>query len=382
MPAARSDHRAPRRRPHCVSVAGDPRTAAQEIVAALGRPAPALILVFAAEGGILASLTARISDAFGPGCRVLGCSSAGGFAFGSYRDDRVVAIGFPAVAFRAEAVWLRDLRQNLALDWIRTLRRLAAEFGAAAPGWSRFGLLMIDGLCQREELVAATVDAALGDLPVLGGSAGDGLRFGRTHLALDGESHPESAILCLVASAFPVEEVIFDHFTSSGRRMVVTAALPEERVIVSINDEPAAEEYARLIGVPEAALGPQAFATHPLLMRQGGRHVVRAIQGVTPARGLSLMSSVETGTMMTLGRPENLTEGLAARMGELGPTALILGFDCVLRRIALEEAGLGDAVGQIYREHRVAGFNTYGEQHGGLHVNQTFVGLAFLETDV
>ena len=29
----------------------------------------------------------------------------------------------------------------------------------------------------------------------------------------------------------------------------------------------------------------------------------------------------------------------------------------------------------------MAGFNTYGEQHGGLHVNQTFVGLAFLEPD-
>jgi hypothetical protein len=30
----------------------------------------------------------------------------------------------------------------------------------------------------------------------------------------------------------------------------------------------------------------------------------------------------------------------------------------------------------------VAGFNTYGEQHGGLHVNQTFVGLAFLEPEL
>ena len=48
---------------------------------------------------------------------------------------------------------------------------------------------------------------------------------------------------------------------------------------------------------------------------------------------------------------------------------------------ALEQAGLGESVGRIYREHRVAGFNTYGEQHGGLHVNQTFVGLAFLEPD-
>ena len=370
-----------RLRPRVVSVGVDPATAAAEIRAGLRDVTPALVLVFAAEGAILAPLTAELSDGFGPDCQVIGCSSAGGFAFGGYRDDQVVAIAFPAAAFRAEAVWLRDLRQHMARDWILALRRLSAGFTGVGAGWSRFGLLMIDGLCRREELVAATVDATLGNLPVLGGSAGDGLRFGRTHLALDGESHPESAIFCLVASAFPVEEVIFDHFIPASERMVVTEALPEERVIRTINAEPAAEEYARLIGVPECALGPRAFAAHPLLMKQAGRHVVRAIQGVTADRGLSLMASVETGTTMTLGRAENPTESLAARMGELGPTALILGFDCVLRRIALEQAGLAESVGRIYREHRVAGFNTYGEQHGGLHVNQTFVGLAFLEPD-
>jgi hypothetical protein len=366
--------------PRAVAVAGGERAAAAEIAAALGPAAPALVLVFATEGAVLAPLTGRLSEAFGPACRVLGCSSAGGFAFGGYEDGRVVAIAFPAATFHAEALWLRDLRQHMALDWMRNLRRLASGFGAP-PGWSRFGLLMIDGLCRREEVVVAAVDAALGDLPVVGGSAGDSLLFRRTFLALDGESHPESAIFCLVASAYPVEEVVFDHFTPTSDRMVVTDALPEERVILSINAEPAAEEYARLIGLPEAELGPQAFAAHPLLTRQGGRHVVRAIQGATPERGLSLMSSVEAGATMTLGRAEKLTEGLEARMTALGPAALILGFDCVLRRIALEQAGLGDSIGRIYREHRVAGFNTYGEQHGGLHVNQTFVGLAFLEPD-
>lgn len=379
---ARLEHDAGARlRPRAVAVGGGVAAAAAGIRAGLASMSPALVLVFADDGAMLAPLTGQLKEAFGPGCRVLGCSSAGGFAFGGYRDDRVVAIAFPAATFRAEAVWLRDLRQHMTLDWIRTLRRLAAGFSSGAPGWSRFGLLMIDGLCRREDVVAATVDAALGDLPVLGGSAGDGLRFGRTHLALDGETHPESAIFCLVASAFPVEEVVFDHFIPASNRMVVTEARPEERVILSINDEPAAEEYARLIGVEEAALGPGAFAAHPLLMRQGGRHVVRAIQAATPERGLSLMSSVEPGATMTLGRVENLTEGLEARMSALGRTALILGFDCVLRRIALEQAGLADVVGRMYREHRVAGFNTYGEQHGGLHVNQTFVGLAFLEPD-
>jgi hypothetical protein len=366
-------------RPRVVAVGGAVETAALEIIGRLSGTAPAMVLVFAADGPVLAPLTRLLSDAFGPGCRVIGCSSAGGFAFGAYQDDRVVAVAFPAASFRADAMWLRGLRQHMASDWMTGLRKLSESFADAPRGWSRFGLLVIDGLCQREELVAATVDATLGDLPVLGGSAGDGLRFGETHLALDGERHCESAIFCLVASAFPIEEVVFDHFTPAGARMVVTEALPEQRLIISINAESAAEEYARLIGMAPEDLGPRAFAENPLLMRQGGRHVVRAIQAATPEGHLSLMSSVETGTAMTIGRPDDLTGGLAARMNGLGRTALILGFDCVLRRIALEQAGLGEAVGRIYRDHRVVGFNTYGEQHGGLHVNQTFVGLAFLE---
>ena len=224
MSPARRTRLSHRARPRVLAVPGD-GAAAAAIVAEFAELAPALVFAFAPEGSVLAPLTARLKEAFGSGCNVVGCSSAGGFAFSGYRDDSIVAIAFPAAGFRATAVWLRDLRQHMALDWIRTLRRAAAGFGAEAPGWSRFGLLMIDGLCRREELVAATVDAALGDLPVLGGSAGDGLRFGRTHLALDGESHPESAIFCLVASAFPVEEVIFDHFIPASERMVVTEAL-------------------------------------------------------------------------------------------------------------------------------------------------------------
>ena len=381
MTSPRVERPGPRMRPRVLSVSGGAAGAHAEIAAKLSGVAPALILVFAAEGEMLAPLTGQLRETFGPGCRVIGWSSAGGFAFGAYQDDRVVTIAFPAAGFRADAVWLRGLRQHMALHWMVELRRLAQGFAGGGPGWSRFGLLMIDGLCQREELVAATVDATLGDLPVLGGSAGDGLRFGQTYVAMDGESHPESAVFCLVSSVFPIEEVVFDHFTPSSKRMVVTDAIPEKRLILTLNAESAAEEYARLIGVAPADLGPRAFAENPLLMRQGGRHVVRAIQAIEPGGGLSMMSSVEPGTAMTIGRPASLTGGLEARMSGLGRIALILGFDCILRRIALEQAGLSEAMGRIYRDHRVAGFNTYGEQHGGLHVNQTFVGLAFLEPE-
>ena len=48
-------------------------------------------------------------------------------------------------------------------------------------------------------------------------------------------------------------------------------------------------------------------------------------------------------------------------------------------RLALERAGLATVMSDLFTRFRVAGFNTYGEQHSGMHVNQTFVGLAFMD---
>ena len=339
-----------------------------------------LLLLFCPDGTMVTSLSRELAQEFGPDCRVLACSSAGGFAFDGYDDDSVIAVAFPAASFSAQAAWLPNLRQHMAMDWMAALRNLSEQSPVGA-GRSRFGLLLIDGMSGREELVAAAVDATIPDLLVLGGTAGDGLRFGKTWLAMDGEERPSSALFCMITTDFAVEDVVFDHFRPVGLPMVVTDADPETRIIREINAEPAAAEYARLIGVEEADLGPKSFAENPLLTRSGERHVVRAISGVTPDGGLSLMSSIDTGAILTIGRPDSLTEGLRRRMEQIGRAELVLGFDCVLRRIAITQAGEEDTVRQLCRDYRIAGFNTYGEQHGGIHMNQTFVGLAFVARD-
>lgn len=371
-----------RTRPQAVGARGSPEEAAAAIAAAFAEIKPAALMLFASEGEDLAPLSRLLGEAFGPQCRVLGCSSAGEFAFGPPGGGGVAAVAFPAAHFRLRPVWLRDLGRSGALDWMGALRRASEEMEAdlvGRPGWTPFGVLLIDGLSQREELVSAMADAALPGLLTLGGSAGDGLRFERARVALDGEALEDSAVFCLMATDFHVQEVVFDHILPTETRLVVTDARPEDRLILEINAEPAAEEYARLVGLPTEALGPSVFAENPLLARIGGRNFVRAIIEAAEGGALRLMSAVETGMVMTLGRAENLTDGLEDRLGLLEDPALILGFDCILRRIAMERAGLEESAGRIFARHRVAGFNTYGEQHGGMHVNQTFVGLAFLE---
>jgi Uncharacterized conserved protein len=363
--------------PVVLSEPADAPDLAERLRAGLADARPAAVLLFASPGADLPALAAHLGPALGT--RVVGCSSAGEFACGGYGHGHVVAVGLPAARFRTEAVWLRNLAGLGVSEWMAELRALFSRF-EVQPRRHRFGLLLIDGLSRQEELVAATVDAVAHRLPVLGGSAGDGLRFEETCLVLDGESHRDSAIFALFETDFALEQVIFDHFTPSGSRMVVTAAVPEERLILEINAEPAAEEYARLIGLAPEALNPRVFAENPLLVRMGGQYHVRAIREVTPEGGLTLMSSIESGVLLALGRADDLTHGLQARLEALGERpALILAFDCILRRLALEQAGLEPAVARLFADWRIAGFNTYGEQHGGVHVNQTFVGLALME---
>lgn len=352
--------------------------AADGIAAQLAGCDPALVLLFGAPGAALDDLARGLRARLPVSCRLAGCSSAGEIGPAGYVTDCAVVVAFPAQAFRAELLVLADLPQIPVSDWMMRLRRMHAGF-QPDPRRRVFGLLLADGLAGQEDVLVSTIDAALPGLPVLGGSAGDGLDFRRTTIIADAVVDSGIAVLALVETDLDIREVTFAHFSASEVRAVVTAAIPERRIILELNAEPAAQEYARLTGLAPDHLTPTEFARHPLMLRMGKCHHVRAIAGVTPEGGLSLMSAIDTGTVLRLGRAEDLTGGFARTLDALPHRPMmVLGFDCILRRLALERAGLTGMMSDLFARYRVAGFSTYGEQHSGMHVNQTFVGLAFL----
>ncbi len=70
---------------------------------------------------------------------------------------------------------------------------------------------------------------------------------------------------------------------------------------------------------------------------------------------------------------QTLFDGLQTRLGDL---LLTIGCDCFLRRLELEDSDNLEPIGRYLRDQRVLGFNTYGEQFNGMHINQTFTGVA------
>jgi hypothetical protein len=73
---------------------------------------------------------------------------------------------------------------------------------------------------------------------------------------------------------------------------------------------------------------------------------------------------------------DDLAQTLAGLEGRLGATELVIGCDCFLRRLELEVLGQEAEVSDLLSRRRVIGFNTYGEQYHGMHINQTFTGVA------
>ena len=356
--------------------AADPQGAAT-LARGLDACDPALVLLFGSPRAALDPLARQLAAALPETC-IAGCSSAGEIGPQGYQRGTVVAIGFPRQAFRARAVALRDQQAIPVSAWLSELRQLRDTF-PPNPGWSRFGVLLADGTACHEDVVVAAIDAALPGLPVVGGSAGDGLAFEESCQILGGAVVPGAAVFVLMETALEVAEVSFAHFTPTPRRAVVTRADPAGREIVELNAAPAAEEYARLAGLDPAGMERADFARFPLLLRTGRRHHVRAISGVGPGGTLRLMSAVERGEVLTLGRAGDVTQGFADALEALPrPPLMVLGFDCILRRLAVERAGMTARMAELFARYRVAGFNTYGEQHSGMHVNQTFVGLALM----
>jgi hypothetical protein len=57
----------------------------------------------------------------------------------------------------------------------------------------------------------------------------------------------------------------------------------------------------------------------------------------------------------------------------------VIAFDCILRKLAINRRGCHATVQSILHQNRVVGFNSYGEQHRGVHVNPTLTGIAIGE---
>jgi len=364
------------------SCAQDPGRAVEELHAGLAQPSLALVLFFCSSEFDRDALAAEMVRHFA-GVPVVGCTTAGEIGPLGCRDHSISGVSFAADVCTARIGHLEELRRFQIADGVtfaQELRRSLEKAGPESTASNSFAFLLVDGLTGHEEQLAHSLQQGLGEIPLIGGSAGDSLSFERTFIYWDGHFTSDAAVLVLVTTPLPFTEFKTQHFIPTDERLVVTEARPAERTVVEINGLPAAQEYARILGLAAGDLDPVHFAASPVVVLIDGANYVRSIQKAEPDGSLKFYCAIERGVELRVARSgdlvANLESALAQVRAQIGPPQLVLTFDCILRKLEIAETGIEDAVSDLLRHNNAVGFNTYGEQFCGVHVNQTLTAIA------
>ena len=359
----------------------DAMAAARELGQSLAHEHLGCVLFFCSAEYDLARLGPALEQEFS-NVVVCGCTSAGEITPDGYGRGCITAIGFDNRYFAIDCALIQELDYFSLEDAQGCIDQLLAtcrDARLAPVKGNTFAITLLDGLSSREELVLATLNAALGSIPQFGGSAGDDERLNNTHVYYKGRFYNRAAIVMLVNTPLDFRVFSTHHMVAREEKLVVTAADSDSRTVYELNAEPAAEAYARVAGVTVEELDRRTFALRPMAVRIGGHYFIRSVQRVNPDRSLTFYCAVETGIVMTAMKPDSLQRSLEVQLKTaekvVGPPLVTIGCDCFLRRLEAEFAGIDREVSQFLQQHRVIGFNSYGEQFDGMHINQTFTGV-------
>jgi hypothetical protein len=359
---------------HARSVATDPHLAVAELARALFAAPPGVLLVFVAPQYDLGVLGAALNRTF-PQHTVIGCTTAGQIGRGGFHAGGITAAVLSSPELCATPYLLSPLSdpKRVAADLADCLPKRSA---GAAPA---FGLLLVDGLSRQEERLTAAIRDVVGDLPFVGGSAGDDLRFEATHILHDGRFLQDAALFVLFETTLPFATFHFHDVVPTETRVRVTRTADGGRTVMELDGLPAAAAYAKLIGRSVSELSTAVFADHPWLSTIDDAAYVRSVGRALPDGSLYFLCAVEEGSELTLGaRGDGVVAAAVAFdavRDQVARPAFVIGFDCVLRRLDLQTRGVAHDVEALLSDNHVVGFSTYGEQIGGVHVNQTFTGV-------
>ncbi|HVI88709.1 MAG TPA: FIST N-terminal domain-containing protein [Dongiaceae bacterium] len=315
---------------------------------------------------------------------VVGCTTAGEITPAGHRHGSITGISLPRRHFAVSLQVSEHLVNFDIATGISSTKTLLQSHENVSRRFDQprtFALLINDSLAMREEALASAVGDALGHVPLIGGSAGNNPSSEEPNIFVNDRVLTNAAILVLASTDLDFRVFQTQHFEPLEHKLVVTRADPSRRLVMQLNAEPAAQEYAQMLGLKREDLNSYIFASHPLVVRAGGRHYVRGIQKVDDADCLQFFCAIDEGIVLSIARSGDLVsnlENLFDRLNrDLGKIEAVVAFDCILRYVEMEETRLLPRVSELLSRNNVVGFNTYGEQFGMMHMSQTFTGIAF-----
>jgi hypothetical protein len=357
------------------SVKTNPQDAVADIQAQLTDFDTRLLIFFASSSYSPDQIALGMEEAF-PCAETFGCSTSGEIVTGKMLTKSVVAMAFNKKSVKKAKVEVMDLDKESKRAFNSFQRHFNKPMAKMSPK-KYLGIILVDGLCCKEELIMDKM-GDLTNVTFIGGSAGDDLKFEKTYVYANGKSYTNAAVLAVLEPATEFSFIKTQSFCELPKKLVVTKANEFTREVFEFNGKPAAVAYAEALGV-SVEEAKKRFMHNPIGLVFEGEPFVRSPQQIK-GDGMVFYCSVKEGMELSLLESTDIIastkQALDAAKAEMGGISGVVNFNCILRTLELGQKGLCEDYGKLFADVPTVGFSTYGEQYIG-HINQTATMLVF-----
>lgn len=363
-----------------VSVNPDPKAAISQLHKAIKCTEEQYNIIFCSSNYNLETLGREIKSTFGK--NVFCCTTSGELSTSGYTKNSIVGASISSKRMKFHKYVVPNVDEFNA----EYVNKMYSDFlnktsESKIKNAKYLGLVIIDGLSMKEDNIIALLSKTFENVDIVGGSSGDDLKFSSTHIYNDGVFQNNSAEFLIIETDIPFISFKTQHFEPIDKKLVITDADATKRIVYEINGEKAALEYAKILGLEVKELNPQLFAKYPVMLNIGGNWYIRSIAKMNDDFSLSFFCAIDTGLVLTIAKGNDIISNLKSKLkeirNEIEDISLIIAFDCVLRRLEIEQNNLSGNMNEILSTENIIGFNSYGEQCNFVHVNQTLTGVAF-----
>jgi hypothetical protein len=294
------------------------------------------------------------------------CSTAGEYTSEGYKNG--VIAGFEYDLNEGEVI-------EISYPPIISSGRLKEAYEKVKHNKDAFMLLFCDGLSGMEESILTTLYFIDDYFKIIGGSAGDNLKFNETLIYI-GNKKVHSAAL-FFNSKHKTHLIKENIYAPTENKLLITEADTINRIVKTFNNKPASVEYARVLGIKETEL-PKFFLNNPLGKIYRDDIFIASPMKVNNDKSITFYSQLIPNTFVQVLKAVDPIEKARQTMSKLPfKPSFILVINCILRSLKFQEEGIWKDIDREILKvcSNTTGFVSYGEQFYKMHSNQTMVML-------
>lgn len=361
-----------------------PEKAVEELTNCLHKE-PRLLLYFASAAYDFKQLSQLFSQQY-PNAQIVGVTTTGEIGPQGFSEFSISAQSYAEEFGKVEAVLMTDIVKYPIFDrqkLVHAAKKVGIQVNAKAVEKEGLAFVFPVGLQAGEEKMLSVVNSIFTEdgFPIFGGTAGDDAKFEKTYVSVNGETSSIGGAVIFIKPNVDFYIYKENTFKSTGKKVKITKANAENRIVYEMDGRPAAEVYANAIGVKRAEL-EKYWSLYPL-----GRKFNQDFYNASPFKVLAngateFYCQVYEGAILEVLEPKDAVMEMEKTIRQFTQhfTELngVLTCNCILRKLQFQDEKLFPKLNEHLKQlPHLCGFSSYGEQLNKSQLNQTMLLIGF-----